>query len=323
MLICSPAWAVVCYNSNGSASDVPFDLSNEFTSENNHTGSTIDLNKTGTVSVYATCPKKVFGTNYTIRSYTTSYPITSTEGEFQYLKLNDYLDGAMRITDGGKNREIYPPQLNVHMGKNSSVSQGKSFEVLDKDLLFRLKVTRSFINMVVIPKSVIFNVYVKTEESDPESTVVYTISYSGVINVPQSCEINAGTTVEFDFGSIGASEFSKAGAGNKPEGVSAQQKTLAIKCSNTEANAYLSMRIETEKAEGNALVSDNEDLGFVVADESSNPLVPNNSSSKIPFRLDDNGEARVGIRAWPVSITGNRPKEGRFTSRGYLRIDYE
>ncbi|MDI5811360.1 hypothetical protein MJM95_30540, partial [Salmonella enterica subsp. enterica serovar Anatum] len=42
----------------------------------------------------------------------------------------------------------------------------------------------------------------------------YTISYSGKVEVPQNCEVNAGQVVEFDFGDIGASLFSQAGAGN-------------------------------------------------------------------------------------------------------------
>jgi P pilus assembly protein, pilin FimA len=168
-----------------------------------------------------------------------------------------------------------------------------------------------------------FRVYVTTTSSDPLNTPVYTISYSGTIQVPQSCEVNAGRVVEFDFGDIGASLFSQAGAGNRPQKVSPQTKTIAIKCTNVEANAYLTMRIEAEKVSGNALVSDNADLGFVVANESGTPLIPNNLTSKIPFRLDDSAQAQVAIRAWPVSITGNKPKEGRFSSRGYLRVDYD
>ncbi|MDN8935047.1 hypothetical protein Q0P04_14275, partial [Staphylococcus aureus] len=82
--------------------------------------------------------------------------------------------------------------------------------------------------------------------------------------------------------------------------VSPQSKTIAIKCTNVEANAYLTMRIEAEKISGNALVSDNPDLGFVVANDSGTPLTPNNLNSKIPFRLDDSAQAQVGIRVWPV-----------------------
>lgn len=56
-----------------------------------------------------------------------------------------------------------------------------------------------------------FTVYVTTTSSDPLNTPVYTISYSGTIQVPPSCAINAGQVVEFDFGDIGASLFSQAG----------------------------------------------------------------------------------------------------------------
>ena len=85
----------------------------------------------------------------------------------------------------------------------------------------------------------------------------------------------------------------------------------------------LTMRVEAEKVSDNVLVSDNPDVGFIIANESVSPLRPNNLTSKIPFRLDDSAQAQVGIRVWPVSVTGNKPAEGRFTSRGYLRVDYD
>lgn len=141
--------------------------------------------------------------------------------------------------------------------------------------------------------------------------------------MPQSCEINAGQVVEFDFGDIGASLFSQAGAGNPPKGVNPQTKTVAIKCTNVDAQAWLSLRLEAERASGTAMVSDNSDLGFMVSDSSGTPLTPNNIGSKIGFRLDNSAATSVPIRAWPVSITGNKPSEGPFTARGYLRVDYD
>ena len=194
---------------------------------------------------------------------------------------------------------------------------------MDSKLVFKLKVIRSFINMVPIPRQTMFRVYVTTSTGDALSTPVYTISYSGKVEVPQNCEVNAGQIVEFDFGDIGASLFSKAGAGNRPEGINPQTKTVAIKCTNVAAQAYLTMRVEAEKASGQMMVSDNPDLGFIVADKTGRPLTPNNLSSTIPFQLDDNAVANVSIRTWPVSVTGNKPTEGPFTARGYLRVDYD
>lgn len=246
----------------------------------------------------------------------------STEGGFQYLKLNDYLLGAMSITDSYAGL-FYPPRNDIRMGTHPNVPKQKPFGVMDSKLVFKLKVIRSFINMVPIPRQTMFRVYVTTSIGDALSVPVYTISYSGKVEVPQNCEVNAGQVVEFDFGDIGASLFSKAGAGNRPEGVNPQTKTMAIKCTNVAAQAYLTMRVEAERSSGQMMVSDNADLGFIVADSSGVPLTPNNLSSTIPFRLDDNAAASVSIRAWPVSVTGNKPAEGPFTARGYLRVDYD
>jgi minor fimbrial subunit len=322
LLVAMPAAATVCKNVNGVPTDVFYDLTDTFTSANNQIGATVTLSqKSGWVGVQAVCPAGTTGTT-TKRSYVTSFPVVSTEGGFQYLKLNDYLNGAMQITDSTAG-VFYPPRNYIQMGSHPNVPKQQAFPVQDSNLVFRLKVTRRFINMVVIPKQTMFTVYVTTKDGEALDTPVYTISYSGTINVPQTCEINAGSVVQFDFGDIGASLFSEAGAGNRPESVPAQQKTIAIKCTNVESQAYLTMRVEAEKAQGNAMISDNPDLGFVISDSSGTPLTPNNISSKIPFRLDASAQAQVGIRAWPVSVTGNKPAEGKFTARGYLRVDYD
>ena len=316
------ALATVCANENGVATDIYYDLTDTFNSSNNQVGQIVTLaQKSQWVGVNAVCPKGTSGTT-TKRSYVTDFPITSTIDGYKYLKLNEYLDGAMKITDSASG-VFYPPQNYIQMGSHPNVAKNQPFPVKDSNLVFRLKVTRRFINMVEIPRQTMFRVYVTTTSSDPLSTPVYTISYSGTIQVPQSCAINAGKVVEFDFGDIGASLFSQAGAGNRPQGISPKTQTIAIKCTNVEANAYLTMRVEAEKVSGNAIVSDNADLGFIVASASGTPLTPNSLASKIPFRLDDNASAVVGISAWPVSITGNKPSEGRFTSRGYLRVDYD
>ncbi len=323
LLACAgPAAATVCYNSSGTVTDVSYDLSDKFNSSNNNVGQVITLaEKTQWVGVNATCPAGTSG-NTTMRSYVSDLPVQEVVGSYQYLKINDYLNGAMQITDSYAGT-FYPPRNYIQMGSHPNVSKQQPFGVQDSKLVFRLKVTRRFINMVPIPKQTMFRVYVTTRGSDPLSTPVYTISYSGKVEVPQTCEINAGQVVEFDFGSIGASLFSQAGAGNRPQSVTPQSKTVGIKCTNIDAQAYLTLRLEAEKSSGNMMVSDNSDLGFIVANASGTPLTPNNLGSKINFQLDDAASARVGIRAWPVSVTGVKPKEGPFTARGYLRVDFD
>ncbi|EIH1815294.1 fimbrial protein, partial [Escherichia coli] len=50
---------------------------------------------------------------------------------------------------------------------------------------------------------------------------------------------------------------------------------------------------------------------------------PNDLNSVIPFRLDAAAAANVTLRAWPISITGQKPTEGPFSALGYLRVDYQ
>lgn len=172
------------------------------------------------------------------------------------------------------------------MGTDPNVSQNLPFGVMDSRLIFRLKVIRPFINMVEIPRQVMFTVYVTSTPYDPLVTPVYTISFGGRVEVPQNCELNAGQIVEFDFGDIGASLFSAAGPGNRPAGVMPQTKSIAVKCTNVAAQAYLTMRLEASAVSGQAMVSDNQDLGFIVADQNDTPITPNDLNSVIPFRLD-------------------------------------
>jgi len=317
-----PAHATVCSNANGVPTEISYDLSETFNTANNNVGQVITMPvKSQMIGVRAICPSGTW-VNTTMRSYVTTLPIQETLDSYNYLKINDYLNGGMRITDSYAGI-FYPPRNYIQMGWNGNVSRQEAFEVEDSNLIFRLKVTRRFVNMVPIPKQTMYTVYVTSSDTDPLTTPVYTISYSGRVEVPQTCEINVGQIVEFDFGDIGAALFSQAGAGNRPQSITPQTKTVAIKCTNVEAQAYLSMRIEAEKTSGNMIVSDNNDVGFIVANDSGVPLTPNDISSKINFHLDDTAAARLGIRAWPVSVTGNKPAEGVFKARGYLRVDYD
>ena len=80
-------------------------------------------------------------------------------------------------------------------------------------------------------------VYVTTGSADPLSIPVYKISYSGSISVPQSCKIGTGDFLEIKFGEIPAYAFSQAGPGNKPNNVNKQSHTLAIQCTNIDAQS--------------------------------------------------------------------------------------
>lgn len=81
------------------------------------------------------------------------------------------------------------------------------------------------------------------------------------------------------------------------------------------------MRVQGEQISGNAIVSDDADIGFVITDSSNSPPKPNDLTSVLPFTLDDAASAHVTITAYPVSVTGNKPTEGVATAYAYLRVD--
>ena len=127
-LLCStmPAWATVCQSATGVPKDISYDLSNVFNSSNNKPGQIVTLaQKSGLVGVNAICPKGTTGKS-TMRSYVTSLPITTVIDGYKYVKLNDYLDGAMQIHDDYAGT-FYPPSDYIQMGQHLTFRTTKRF----------------------------------------------------------------------------------------------------------------------------------------------------------------------------------------------------
>ena len=320
-LVATQAFAASCHNAAGTPTDIHYDLSNSFDGSNNHLYKVVTRSeKSAWIGVRAICPAGTRQT-HTYRSYVTRFPMEFTAHGYRYLQISPHLQAAMRLRDSYAG-EFYPPENYIRMGQEENVAKQLPFGVMDSQLLLKLRVTERFMNRVTIPQQTLFTVYVTTDINDPLTSPVYTISLGGVVEVPQRCEVNAGQVVEFDFGDIRAGLFSEAGAGNRPRGVTPQSRTVSINCTNVHARAYISLRLEAERAKGHILVSDNPDLGFVVANEWGQPFKPNNIFSLVPLELDKNAAAHVAIRAWPVSVTGQKPAEGPFSARGFLRVEY-
>lgn len=238
-----------------------------------------------------------------------------------WYQVNDYLGIAMEGWIAGNVGKYIPVpfisksnEYNIDTQNNwASGSKGK----------VSIQILRPFIGFSAFSKIIMHTQIARTPNVGAAGPFVSEVIMSGQIIVPQSCELNAGQIITMDFGDIGASAFSQAGAGNKPAGVNPQTRSIGIRCKNIDAQAQLSLRIEANNVAGHAIVSDNPDLGFVIADSKQNPLMPNHIDSKLPFKLDDSASANVAISAWPVSVTGNKPAEGKFTSEGYLRVDFD
>lgn len=268
-----------------------------------------DIPKTQSTSVYIT----------------TTVPLSVTKDNGSngtWYGLNEYLSMRSSTFVGGMRDEwVWNPmksESNRYDQKNGNVTDWRT----GGKVRLSIKIDKKFIGFSPFDKLVLTG-YGNALHDGVSTTPLFNVYLKGAIDVPQSCDLDAGTTVSMDFGNVGASLFSQAGAGNKPAGVNPETHTIAVKCKNIDAQALLSMRLETDNVSGNAMVSDNKDVGFIVAGSDKIALTPNNIDSKIKFQLDDNSAASVPITAWPVSITGNKPAEGKFTAEGYLRIDFD
>ncbi|WP_430673359.1 fimbrial protein [Klebsiella aerogenes] len=249
---------------------------------------------------------------------------TEDFGGLTYGIINDYLGIGILAGDSDEKKWI-PYEKHEHksgksvcnnINHNTTTTGGGGYSA-------RIRIRKRIVGEIYIPPTLVYtkgsNTYVSDNLRKPEIHYFF----HGSIKVPQSCELDAGQIVEINFGSIGASLFSQAGAGKKPAGVNPISRNIHIQCKNIDAQSILSLRIEAEDTTGDIMISNNQDIGFIISDKNGNPLTPNNINSKINFKLNDNASADVIISAYPVSITGRKPAEGLFAARGYLRVDFE
>lgn len=145
---------------------------------------------------------------------------------------------------------------------------------------------------------------------------------SGTITVPQNCVINAGTVISVDFGSLYSGDFKVAG--QKPDDSPIKTFNVPVKCTNIAAPANLTLRLQAtaDSHYSQAISSDNPDVGVVVTNSEGTIITPNDTTSVVPFQTDTSGNANITLKAYPVSTTGNTPKEGLFTALAYLRVDF-
>lgn len=246
------------------------------------------------------------------------------EGDTKWYDIggNDYLQVASQIginnVNLGQLQYQYVPFTDVNnncQGRcGSTLASGSRVRVN-----FRIK--RPFVGITTIASIPIFYLYANQGGAGLGTGTPIAVGYlSGTVTVPQSCELNAGQIIAIDFGSVSTGAFKTVG--QIAEGVTPVSRNIGIQCKGIEAQTSLSLRVQADTVKDNMIVSDNADIGFIITDSDNNPLTPNALSSVIPFVLDDAASANVRIGAYPVSVTGQTPKVGLATGKGYLRVDF-
>ncbi|MDX5627703.1 MULTISPECIES: fimbrial protein [unclassified Brenneria] len=317
------ALAIQCNTAAGTP--VNYDFNFQFASQQNYVGYTTGWNQktdSGSYTISGGCNNR--DTVYYTAQPGSSLSFSFSDGSANWYDIigNDYLQVASQIyvynASGGSSYHNVPF---VDLSNNCNGRCGGMATTGSRvQVSFRIK--RKFVGVTTLPLMPIFAVY-GNQGSLGQGTGSPLVQgfLSGTMTVPQSCTLNAGQVISIDFGNISTGAFSTAGS--KPDGVKAATRTIGIACNGIEAQTNLSLRVQADTASGNAIVSDNSDVGFVVTDSSSRPLTPNDLSSVLPFTLDDNASANVTITAYPVSVTGNTPEAGVVSALAYLRVDFD
>ncbi|MBU5412437.1 fimbrial protein [Serratia ureilytica] len=315
------AYSIQCQTTTGSPYSYSFNYS--LNSGENYVGYSSGWQKkstTGAWVVASPCNDKE--TLYYSSQPGERLTLASSEGGVNWYDVqgNDYIQIASQVlvyNKSGSSRFYSVPFLDVSNncggGCGGAAATGSSVMVN-----FRIK--RRFIGSSHLNDINVFKLYANNGRHESYGTPVVLGKLSMTMVVPQKCELNAGEIVTIDFGNIASSAFKTAGV--KASGVSPISRSINIKCNGTEAQASLTLRIQAGKTSGNVIVSDNRDVGFSITDANNQELTPNSFSSVIPFDLDGNASANITLKAYPVSVTGNKPAEGFITSQGYLRVDF-
>lgn len=265
-------------------------------------------------------------------STTTRLQQGHTDGAYQFLKLNEYLEIGLDVWVGGTRQAYVPvPWVNVD---NMIGTTGNNYQykckgstltdraVFSTGSMGRMKIyiNKPFVGTTFIQNVEVIDIYGSTISGSYGGTPMSSVYISGAVTAPQNCEINAGQMVTVDFGKIWAGDFTTKG--QRPNNTTPKNISVPLKCNNIAAFANLTLRIESEPSAETpeAIKSNNPDVGVEILDNNGKLLLPN--TGLVPFSINENFEATVTFKAVPVSTTGNTPASGLFQAQAYIRIDF-
>lgn len=324
--IISYAESGMCYRSSeGDANAWHYDFGNiSMTTTDNAAGvvknNIASFNMTGDAKLWCDCST---GSNLLFSS-SLNMP---SDGD-GWFKLNQYLGAKLEININGVYKPIPYNDLKTGVSSGTYCHQQKIIGGTPTGGIGRLsiKVDKPFVGQVFIPQQVIAQECITSGVSGVACTqnkAAYTYTFSGSLTVPQNCQINSGSNIVVDLGDISRGKFKYAG--QKPEGFNPATFSVPIQCNDSSALANLTLRIQGNPATNfpEAIQSDNNDIGVVIADSTGNALKPNVMDSNVSFLLDGSYRSSVVLHAYPISTSGNQPGLGLFTSMAYLRVDFE
>jgi minor fimbrial subunit len=258
---------------------------------------------------------------YTTADYVS--PVTYSESGWNFVNVSEYLQAAMQFSSAEISNKPVPFPSTL-LGKTTEKCGEISYHTGHVNFKIKMRIIKPFIGYTTFkaPLAKFYNG--DNLDSGKRMGAAQTIVLMGTVIAPESCLINVTNSITIDFGKISKNAFEQAGIGGKPAGVNEKREHLAIKCDNlANSSALLTLRLTSQNANGDMLISSDPAIGFKVANVADGKiLTPNDLNSKIPFQYTNPNPTNIALKFWPVSVTGLPPTLGKFKAEGYLRVDY-
>lgn len=241
--------------------------------------------------------------------------------------LNDYLAVAAEVWVAGANPayvavpfENRSNGLTVNTGQEcaswgyGSGSQGK----------ITLYFLRPFVGTQVIPLTTLVNVSISSINGVTSPSPAATVSMSGTVTVPQSCDINP-QAITINFGDIMSTSFQTAG--QKPNNFNKVNQKLTLACRNISDGVKIELAFQgtPDINDNSALQTDNSDIAVKIEDANGNVISPN--SGRLPVTMDYTGQVDSSgiteMNLYPINTTGNMPAVGVFNSTATIRAEIQ
>lgn len=238
-----------------------------------------------------------------------------------FYKISDNLAVASRSYISGRGDINVPFSDYSNTGAPPDICSDQSAKS-GSDGNLDLLITSPFIGQMPIPNTNIFNLYASVVPGSYGIVPIAQVNITGLVTVQQSCEINAGQSIQVDFGDMFNGNFK--GPRLKPEGVPSKKLQLSYKCYLVSKGMDVKMRFtgQNDSNYPTALATTNPDIGIIIEDGNGSLIQPNTGT--IPMTVDyDTQTGSVDITTYPVSTTGNIPVVGQFTSRATVVVDFQ
>lgn len=154
---------------------------------------------------------------------------------------------------------------------------------------------------------------------------VSNIYFSGVLSAPLNCVINAGSTIEVDFGNLVTNNF--VSKGQPPKSFALKDVDISWHCDGSavgnDDKIKLSLTADQGVAEGsNGLIGkmlNRDDLGVRIYQGNNDVVL--DGSVEFDVKLDEQGNGKIQMQAAPVSTTEKKPAAGAFEGNMTVKME--